>query len=264
MPMPDSLKKWHNFNEWLCKTNFSFLQGASHPVDIVERANHLGYGSICINDFDGVYGLARSYRELDYLVKQGQHSGTCLHYGAEIHLSQDHSLPILLQNTLVLIARNLNGYGNLNRILSDCHRDGKDNAFIDLERLSEFSRDDLIAIQPMRGLIRYRHEMTDYDAIHSLFPGCYYLTINRCMHPAEDCWIKPTLAIARKFNLNTLISQDVFMHNRDQKYMSDLLHAIRRNKVIHECPQDFFPNGERCLHTAEELDRLYRDIPGVD
>ncbi|MFT4608662.1 MAG: hypothetical protein ACI8ZV_002359, partial [Chitinophagales bacterium] len=24
-----------NFNEWLCKTNFSFLQGASHPVDLV-------------------------------------------------------------------------------------------------------------------------------------------------------------------------------------------------------------------------------------
>ena len=63
------------FNEWLCKTNFSFLQGASHPVDLITRANALGYDSLCINDFDGSYGLARCYRELDYLKKQGQHQG---------------------------------------------------------------------------------------------------------------------------------------------------------------------------------------------
>ncbi len=26
------------FDEWLCKTNFSFLHGASHPRDLIERA----------------------------------------------------------------------------------------------------------------------------------------------------------------------------------------------------------------------------------
>ena len=81
------------FNEWLCKTNFSFLHGASHPVDIVSRANSLDYQSICINDFDGVYGLARCYRELEYLKKQGQHQQLKLNYGAEIHLRTDHDLP---------------------------------------------------------------------------------------------------------------------------------------------------------------------------
>ena len=59
-----------DFNEWLCKTNFSFLHGASHPRDLVERASRLGYASLCINDFDGAYGLARCYRELDYLQQQ--------------------------------------------------------------------------------------------------------------------------------------------------------------------------------------------------
>ena len=59
-----------HFNEWLCKTNFSFLQGASHPRDLVETASRLGYQSLCINDFDGAYGLARCYRELERLKQQ--------------------------------------------------------------------------------------------------------------------------------------------------------------------------------------------------
>ena len=61
-----------HFNEWLCKTNFSFLQGASHPRDLVETASRLGYQSLCINDFDGAYGLARCYRELERLKQQGR------------------------------------------------------------------------------------------------------------------------------------------------------------------------------------------------
>jgi DNA polymerase III alpha subunit len=37
---------FNNFNEWLCKTNFSFLHGASHPRDLIETANRLGYQSL--------------------------------------------------------------------------------------------------------------------------------------------------------------------------------------------------------------------------
>ncbi len=92
------------FDEWLCKTNFSFLQGASHPRDLIETANRLGYRSLCINDFDGVYGLARCYRELAYLKQQGSHLGLKLNYGAEVHFEIDHDLPVLLQDTLVLVA----------------------------------------------------------------------------------------------------------------------------------------------------------------
>ena len=106
-----------NFNEWLCKTNFSFLQGASHPRDIIETANALGYQSLCINDFDGAYGLARCYRELAHLKKQQLHHRLKLNYGAEIHFRSDHDLPVLLQDTLVLVAQNQVGYTNLNCLL---------------------------------------------------------------------------------------------------------------------------------------------------
>jgi error-prone DNA polymerase len=113
---PTSTDVFGNFNEWLCKTNFSFLHGASHPRDLVAAANQLGYQSLCINDFDGAYGLARCYRELEYLRQQGEHAGLKLNFGAEIHFRCDHHLPVILQDTLVLVAQNQLGYRNLNQL----------------------------------------------------------------------------------------------------------------------------------------------------
>ncbi len=253
-----------NFNEWLCKTNFSFLQGASHPRDIIETANALEYQSLCINDFDGAYGLARCYRELKYLKQQGLHRRLKLNYGAEIHFKADHDLPVLLQNTLVLVAQNHTGYTNLNRLLSYAHRAGKEYANIPLEYLLNSDVDGLFAIQPMRGGIRARNADDNYAALKQLFDGRYYLALSRHLHPAEDRWINTTLDHARQYGLETILSQDVFFHNRQQKCVSDLLQAIRSNRVFDRCREHFFPNAERCLHRADELRRLFEVIPNYE
>jgi error-prone DNA polymerase len=44
-----------------CKSNFSFLEGASHPGELVERVHRLGLESLAITDRDGVYGIVRAF-----------------------------------------------------------------------------------------------------------------------------------------------------------------------------------------------------------
>jgi len=44
-----------------CKSNFSFLEGASHADELVEEAHRLGIGSIALTDRDGVYGMVRAH-----------------------------------------------------------------------------------------------------------------------------------------------------------------------------------------------------------
>src|SRR3954462_3926573 len=44
-----------------CKSNFSFLEGASHAEELVEEAHRLGLGSIALTDRDGVYGMGRAH-----------------------------------------------------------------------------------------------------------------------------------------------------------------------------------------------------------
>ena len=56
------------YAELHCHSNFSFLDGASHPEELVEEAARLGLDAIAITDHDGMYGVVRfaeAARELD-------------------------------------------------------------------------------------------------------------------------------------------------------------------------------------------------------
>ena len=39
-----------------CHSAYSFLDGASHPEELVARAVELGYSALALTDHDGVYG----------------------------------------------------------------------------------------------------------------------------------------------------------------------------------------------------------------
>src|SRR5690242_13850214 len=57
-----------------CKSNCSFLEGASHPDELVEEAHRLGLTSIALTDRDGVYGMVRAHtkaRELGVRLLAG-------------------------------------------------------------------------------------------------------------------------------------------------------------------------------------------------
>jgi error-prone DNA polymerase len=74
------------YAELHCHTNFSFLDGASHPRDLVERAGELGYEALAVTDHDGFYGAAR-FRVAAAAV------GLPTVYGVEIGLPRQSPVP---------------------------------------------------------------------------------------------------------------------------------------------------------------------------
>ena len=49
------------FAEFFCRSNFSFLHGASHPAELVERAHALGYQALAITDESSVAGVVQAH-----------------------------------------------------------------------------------------------------------------------------------------------------------------------------------------------------------
>src|SRR6476646_4704492 len=47
------------YAELHCHSNYSFLDGASHPEELVEEAVRLGLTGLAITDHDGLYGVVR-------------------------------------------------------------------------------------------------------------------------------------------------------------------------------------------------------------
>ncbi len=74
------------YAELHCHTNFSFLDGASHPEDLVERAIDLDYEALAVTDHDGFYGVSR-------LWQAARATGFPVIYGVEIQLERNPDGP---------------------------------------------------------------------------------------------------------------------------------------------------------------------------
>src|SRR5215831_7040837 len=86
-----------------CKTNFSFLEGASHPDELVAEATRRGYAGMAVTDRNSLAGAVRAH-----VAAKG--AGLKLVIGAEI--TPTDAGPILLW------AMDRGGYGRLCRLLT--------------------------------------------------------------------------------------------------------------------------------------------------
>ena len=98
-----------DYAELRCLSNFSFLKGASWPEELVERAKALGYAALAITDECSMAGMVRAH------VAARQH-GMKLLVGSQFLIEplEAEESPF----TLVVLACNLNGYGNLCQFIS--------------------------------------------------------------------------------------------------------------------------------------------------
>jgi error-prone DNA polymerase len=70
------------YAELHCHTNFSFLDGAAHPQELVARASELGYSAIGVTDHDGFYGAVK-------VMEAARHLAMPVVYGIEIGIGHD-------------------------------------------------------------------------------------------------------------------------------------------------------------------------------
>ncbi len=248
-------------HEWLCKTNFSFLMGASHPQALLETAIALGYSSLCINDMDGLYGAARAYNDLN-VIKNRTGNSLKLNYGVELHIQPDHHQPVLKQQTLVLNALSWQGYRNICHIVSQAHRDSKDQAWLSIPDLIQYSLQDVFAIVPMRGGLDYLQKNPQLlSALKDSLPQRLFLAVSKTFNNRSDAKIKTAYNMAQAYDLPTVFSQDVFFSHRSEKAFHDLLTAIKQNKRVDKCLPFHFPNGERSFHSSQHFLKIYRNFP---
>lgn len=92
-----------------CHSNFSFLDGASHPEELVEQAARLGLDAIALTDHDGMYGVVR-------FAEAAKELGVHTAYGAELSFglpAPQNGVADPVGDHLVLLARKQEGYHKL-------------------------------------------------------------------------------------------------------------------------------------------------------
>jgi len=93
-------------------SNFSFQRGASSPEELVARAHALGYTALAITDECSMAGVVRAHGEAKRL-------GIQLLIGTELRVEAEGDEESF---TLVLLARNRAGYGELCELITRLRR----------------------------------------------------------------------------------------------------------------------------------------------
>ncbi|MBV8960441.1 MAG: PHP domain-containing protein, partial [Actinobacteria bacterium] len=123
------------YAELHCHSNFSFLDGASHPEELAEEAARLGLSALALTDHDGFYGVVR-FAEAATAVGMPTVFGTELSFGLT---KPQNGVADPEGHHLVVLARNPAGYARLARAISEAQMASKEKGrpIVSFERLVE-------------------------------------------------------------------------------------------------------------------------------
>lgn len=234
-----------------CLSNFSFLTGASHPEELVERAAKLGYTALALTDECSLAGVVRAH------VQAAKHPDLQLIIGSRMALDNGNHAPI----ELVLLAQDKEGYGNLAELITLGRSRAEKGRYLlrpaDLVTPAARGLAGCLAIlTPPYG--QAPAEMTaqaHWLARH--FRGRAWVGLSQLQRSRDDLHRAAVQQAAQAAGLPLVAIGQVHMHVRSRKPLHDTLTAIRSGRSVAQCGYDLAANAERHLRSRLRLAGLY-------
>ena len=260
------------YAELHCRSNFSFLTGASHPKELVARALQLGYGALAITDECSLSGVVHAFEE-------AQRCGLHLIVGATMWVgaaegSADADPPTMSPMRLVLLAQTRAGYGHLSEWITLARRragKGHYHAYrSDIEAApsasSQANVPDGPALAGLPGCLALLSpnvtQPLDQMLAHAqwlkaVFGDRAAMALSLLLRARDDVLIERVRQVADITGLPIAAAGDVLMHVRSRKPLQDTLTATRLGLPLAQCGWQLEPNAEQHLRPIGRLQALH-------
>ncbi len=247
------------YAELHCKTNYSFLEGASHPDELVARAAELGYCALAVTDRNSLSGVVRADAAAKAL-------GFKLLIGAEITPAD--------ANPVALLATDRQAYARLSRLITlGRRRAPKGECHLNLDDLAAHAEGLLALVCPAPDhspqtphFVRRRHsesggyceQLAQYrevfgDRCHALAELHRGLDDVRCLESLQSA--------ARQAGVPLVASGNVHYHHPHRSALHDVLTATRHGCTVAEAGRRRFTNAQRHLRPRDEIAALFAAAP---
>ncbi len=254
------------YAELHCLSNFSFQRGASHPEELVQRAHALGYSALAITDACSMAGVVRAHTEAKKL-------GLQLLIGTELRIDMPGSSAEYC--TVVLLARNRNGYGQLCELITAAragHPKGQyhiemDDWPVPVDTAAHGTpalTDVLALLLPRRDTLTREVCGTSFESIHRAavwlrqrFPQRAWLATQLLLRLDDALWLHKLGEVSRLTGVPLVATGGVRMHLRSRKPLLDVMTAVQLGQPVADCGLALAPNAERHLRSRLRLGALY-------
>ncbi len=237
------------YAELHCKTNFSFLEGASHPDEVALRAAELGFAALAVTDRNTLAGIVRAHAAAGSV-------GLKLVVGAEIELRD--ALPVVLWTT------DRASYGRLARLITRGHRQAPKGEFhLTFDELVEHAEGLLCGVLP-RGASSAQDDLPgELNRLREVFGDRGYLVGELTKGPDDEDRLDQLLALSKRSRLPLVAAGDVHYHARARLGLQDTLTAIRLRTTVAEAGEHLFPNAERYMKSPLEMAERFARAPAA-
>jgi error-prone DNA polymerase len=248
------------YAELAVTTNFSFLRGASHPQEMVARADELGLTAIGIADRNSFAGVVRAYdearqRKIKLLV------GTRL-------VTIDGFEVLTYPTDRVAYGRlcRLITAGNLKAKKSECH--------LTFEEILDAAEGQIfIALPPADLFSDYAPKITSpsrggfgvfpsrLSALADTAPGRSVVGVVICLRGHHPPRLGLLAELGAQCGAPLVAVNDVFYHAPERRPLLDVLTCIREKCTIAAADLRLSINAERHIKSLSEMTRLFAAFP---
>jgi len=228
-----------SYAELHCVTNFSFLRGASHPHELVQRAAELGYQALAITDECSLAGVVKAH------VAALEHDLQLI-IGSEFKLDG--------QRLLVLVP-NRQAYAELSALITLARRRSeKGDNRLEWCDLQSNLRNGLIIWLPSGDLAK---DQQHGAWLSEWFLGRLWIGVEHLLYGNDSQQYYYYRNLAAMWQLPMLACGDVHMHSAERQPLQDVLTAIHHGCSVMSLGARRFANAERHLRRLDQLQKLY-------
>ena len=229
------------YAELHAQSNFTFLEGGSHPEELVETAAELGLAALALTDRDGLYGSVR-------FSKAALERKLPAITGSELRFSDGRALIVLVEDAA--------GYANLCELISAGQLRGSKGEpslhYADLEGRT----DGLIALCAVPDAVHVR-------MLRERFGERLYLELQHHLHAADARGCRELLAISQDLRLPYVATNGVMYSRKEHARLADALFCVKSKTTLAQARRDALlrPNAEYHLKSPRMMAQIFAGYP---
>jgi error-prone DNA polymerase len=238
---------------------FSFLDGASHPHELIERAGELGHSALGLTDHDSVGGAME-------LAMSALDSPVRAIFGAEVTVDATAGAQSEAYQHVTLLVRDAKGWSNLCRLLTRAHAHTRDSAdrragrpSVPLEQILNHAE----GLVCLTGCAEHgiEDEPTARRLLDAFSPERLRVELQRPYARGDKLRNRARERLAQRLGVRTVATGDVHAHTRERALVQHAFVAIRHGLTLDGSEVQRRPNDTHVLATPHGMTERLRDYP---
>ena len=242
-------------------SEYSLVNGINRIKPLMKAVADGGMPAVAVTDQSNMFAAVKVY-------KAAMAAGVQPILGADLwlHNEADASKP----SRLVLLCQNREGYLNLSRLITKCYIDGQERGIPTLRKawLTGFT-EGLIMLSGGRegdvgmALLAGNGEMAEslLRGWQALFPGRFYLELQRTGRPDEEAYIAEAVSLAARTDTPVVATNDVHFLKPDDFDAHEVRVCIHDGRTLDDPRREKRYSNQQYLRTPEEMVALFGDLP---